>query len=393
MTAAAGTSTVAPLGQPFRQAARAAILARAEARGLDGVLLLSPANVGYACNFHFSVNERPIGLYLPVEGTPILFIPLLELENAAEIEGVRRAVYSEYPGEVHPVLWMVAESGARRIAIDTVEARLLPALQATLADVVLEDLAAPSRFIKTDEELALTREAARFADMVLERLLANGADIIRQGGSELDLMVDCTDFARAALTAAHGAAFAGTKLGITASVHSGPRAALPHGATSARQPRRGETLIAGIGASLGGYHAESGVTLIVGDEISSEQRRIMTAMQACNDAAIARLRPGARCSDVNAAAMAELESAGLGAAIRHRIGHGMGVEGHEAPWLAPGDPTAIAAGMVFSNEPGAYRPGTDGYRTINTMIVHRDGVEIPSRFLIDHPIDTRLLAL
>jgi Xaa-Pro dipeptidase len=287
---------------------------------------------------------------------------------------------------------MAAESGASRIAIDTVEARILADLESVLGGVVLEDLAAPSRFIKTEHELALTREAARFADMVLERLFANGADIIAQGGTELDLMADCTDFARAALKVAHGTAFAGTKMGITASVHSGPRAALPHGSTSSRKPQHGETLIAGIGASLGGYHAESGVTLIV-DSISSEQRRVMTAMKACNDAAVAQLRPGARCLDVNEAAMAELEGAELGQAIRHRIGHGMGVEGHEAPWLAPGDVTAVEAGMVFSNEPGVYRPGNDGYRTINTMIVHRDRVEIPSRFLADHPIDTRVLAL
>lgn len=393
MSAPAATSALTPLGQPFRQAARAAIIARAAAQGLDGVLLLSPANVGYACGFHFSVNERPIGLYLPVSGaTPTLFIPLLELENAAEVEGVRFAIYNEYPGLVHPVVWMAAESGATRIAIDTVEARILPALKTVLGDVVLDDLAAPSRYIKTEHELALTREASRFADMVLERLLANGADIISQGGTELDLMADCTDHARAALKAAYGEAFAGTKMGITASVHSGPRAALPHGSTSTRKPQRGETLIAGIGASLGGYHAESGVTLIV-DHMSAEQRRVLTAMKACNDAGVESLVPGARCLDVNEAALAELEAAGLADAIRHRIGHGMGVEGHEAPWLAPGDVTAVEAGMVFSNEPGVYRPGNDGYRTINTMIVHSNGVEISSRFLADHPIDTRVLAL
>ena len=71
----------------------------------------------------------------------------------------------------------------------------------------------------------------------------------------------------------------------------------------------------------------------------------------------------------------------------------MGIEGHEAPWLAPGDGTEIRAGMVFSNEPGVYRPGRDGYRTINTMLVHADYVEIPSRFLRNHPIDQRIVAL
>jgi Xaa-Pro aminopeptidase len=287
---------------------------------------------------------------------------------------------------------MVELTRARRIAIDTLEARLLGDLRPMLDDLLLEDLASPLRFIKSPEEIALARESVRFADICLERLLAEGANIISQGGTELDLMADCVGVAKAALKAAHGEVFAGTKMGITATVHSGPRAALPHGNVIARRPQRGEPVIAGIGASLGGYHSESGVTIVVG-ELSAEHRRVMTAMQACNDGAIAALVPGNTCDAVNAAAMAPLEAADLGAAIRHRIGHGMGVEGHEAPWLNPGEQTPIAAGMVFSNEPGVYRPNRDGYRTINTMIVHADRVEIPSRFQTNHPIADRVFAL
>ncbi len=383
---------VKPMGSEFRIAVRDRIRALAETRGVDGALLLAPANVFYACGFDFSVNERPIGLYVPVSGEPTLFIPLLELENAEPVPGVQLKVYEEFPGVVHPVPWMVRESGARRIAIDVLDARLLEPLDAIADQVLLDDLAAPCRYVKTEAELELTRIAASYADLCLERLLSEGGNIISQGGTELDLFQDCTGFALAALKKNYGEAFAGTKLGISASVHSGPRAALPHGATSHRKPQRGETLISGVGCSLGGYHAESGITLLVGD-ITAEQRRIMQAMQACDAAAIAALRPGAHCQDVNEAALGALRAAGLGEAIRHRIGHGMGVEGHEAPWLAPGDETQVAPGMVFSSEPGVYRPGLDGYRTINTMIVQTDGVEVPSRFQADHPIDTRIISL
>ena len=71
----------------------------------------------------------------------------------------------------------------------------------------------------------------------------------------------------------------------------------------------------------------------------------------------------------------------------------MGLEGHEAPWLSPGDPTQIQTNMVFSNEPGVYRPDIDGYRTINTMIVTETGVDIPSRFQTDTPINARVIAI
>jgi Xaa-Pro dipeptidase len=332
-----------------------------------------------------------MGLYVPLDGDVVLHVPLLEKENAEVIAGISVRTYFEYPGEVPAELTMIAHCGARRLAIDALDARLLDPARDRLDTVSLDDLVAPLRFIKTDAELALTREAARFADLCLERLLSQGGALIAEGAGEIDLLSDCVGHARDALFAAHGKAFAGTKMGITASVHSGPRAALPHGTTTDRKPQRGETVIAGIGCSLGGYHAESGVTLVVG-EISADQRKVMQAMQACNDAAVAALVPGADCAQVNAAALGELEKAGLTDAIRHRIGHGMGVEGHEAPWLAPGDGTKIAPNMVFSNEPGVYRPGRDGYRTINTMIVHQNRVEIPSRFLAHHPIDTRILA-
>jgi Xaa-Pro aminopeptidase len=119
----------------------------------------------------------------------------------------------------------------------------------------------------------------------------------------------------------------------------------------------------------------------------------MTAMQACNDAAVAACASRKTCTAANDAALNALKDAGLGTAIRHRIGHGMGLEGHEAPWLSPGDPTQIQTNMVFSNEPGVYRPDIDGYRTINTMIVTETGVDIPSRFQTDTPINARVIAI
>ena len=384
--------SLAPLSPAFRAMLRDRLRARAEEAGLEGLLLLAPGNVAYATGWHFSVNERPMGLWLPVDGEPVLMVPHLELENALAVPGVRVATYPEYPGLVPPVLWMVREAGATRIGIDELDARLLPSVQEGLARLDLSDLCLAERVVKHAQELALIREAARYADMVLERLFDVGGDMIAQGATELDLMADATGHARDALKHDHGPAFAGTKTGITASVHSGPRAALPHGTVLPRVPRRGEPVIAGIGCHLGGYHAESGVTLVV-DSLSPEQSRVMQAMADANAACIAALTARAPCEAVNEAALAPIRAAGLSDAIRHRIGHGMGVEGHEAPWLSPGDPTPAAPGMVFSCEPGVYRPDRDGWRTIETLIVTDTGVEVPSRFQSDHPIPTRILPL
>jgi Xaa-Pro dipeptidase len=386
------SAPLAPLSPAFRERVRDRLRRRAQAAGLDGLLILAPGNVTYATGWHYAVNERPMGLWLPVDRDPSLLVPHLESENAGDVPGVRVATYDEFPGDVPPVLWMLEQTKARRLAVDLIDGRLVDAARARVDRFELDDHVLAARAVKQPEEIVLVREAARFADLVLERLLACGADIIRHGGTELDLMADCTGHARAELTATHGLAFQGTKVGLTASVHSGPRAALPHGTVVSRHPRPGEPVIAGIGCSLGGYHAESGVTLVYG-AISVEQRRVMQAMDDATRATVDALGRGLTCADVNAEALAPIRAAGLGDAIRHRIGHGMGVEGHEAPWLAPGDTTPTRAGMVFSCEPGVYRPGLDGWRTIETLVVGDGTVEVASRFQSTHPIDTRVLSI
>lgn len=381
-----------PLDASFFARARNRLHARAQAAGLDGLLLLRAPNLAYATGLFLSANERPMGVWLPVDGDPILMLPGLERENAEGTGLTDLRFYEEFPGDVPAVLWMLDRIGRKSIAIDHLDAALLDAARGKLKRLDLIDHAMLARTIKEPEEIALTTEAARFADMFLTRLHQAAGDIILQSGTEADLMADAMAHARKAMFAKHKAAFAGTPMGITASVHSGPRAALPHGAVLERTPRAGETVIAGIGASLGGYHAESGVTLVVGD-IAPEQHRIMTAMEACNDAAITACVNRTTCTQANDAALDALRAADLGDTIRHRIGHGMGLEGHEAPWLAPGDATPIETYMIFSNEPGVYRPGLDGYRTINTMIVAADRVQIPSKFQSNTPIDARVIAI
>jgi Xaa-Pro dipeptidase len=385
-------SELRPLPLGFFARARDRLRARAETAGLDGLLLLRAPNLAYATGLFLSANERPTGVWLPVSGDPILMLPGLERENAEGTGLSDLRFYEEFPGDVPAVLWMLEQIGRKSVGIDLLDATLLDAARDKLTRLDLTDHAMSERTIKQSEEIALTVEAAKFADLFLIRLHAAAGDIISQGGTEADLMADAMAHARGALMAKHKAAFTGTPMGITASVHSGLRAALPHGAVLERVPQAGETLIAGIGASLGGYHAESGVTFIVGN-ISPQQRRIMTAMEACNDATVAACAARQTCVAANDAAQNALRKAGLGDAIRHRIGHGMGLEGHEAPWLAPGDSTQIQKNMIFSNEPGVYRPDLDGYRTINTMIVTEKGVGIPSHFQSDTPIDTRVIAI
>ncbi len=368
------------------------------ARDLDGALLLERESVVWATGFVHSPSERPIGLHVPVDGEPTLFVPLLEREHAeADGGGVRVETYEEFPGEVPAVLWMLErvrdlQPRRPRVAVDGLDAGWWPEARERLPRLVVAPVAAEVRAVKDAAELALIVAAARYADACLDAILSGAATVLAAGGTELDVLELGVGAARALQARELGTRFGAAKTTVVGTVHTGPRAALPHGRTMARTPRAGEVMIAGIGAAVGGYHAESGATFVLG-EPNADQRHCLRAAEACHDAAVAALRVGAACAEVNEAGLAELRAAGLGDTIRHRVGHGMGIAGHEAPWLAPGDATPIVAGMVFSNEPGIYRPGTDGYRTIDSMVVTGTGVRIPSTFQARVPWDARVIPL
>jgi Xaa-Pro dipeptidase len=377
------------LGEIFYRRKIEQIQTRMDAEALDGLLLLDVYNVIYASGFFHIPSERPLGLFIPKSGAPALFVPLLERENAADtwIGDIR--TYFEYPGEEHPVAWMVRESGVSRLGIDSLTVDVFRKLP---HEITVTPLIEQMRWVKDPEEIDLIERAAHYADYCLEQVRDHAPAIIRDGGTELDILNMCLGYTRAKMQAEVGEVFQLRGGAIVGTVHSGPRAALPHGSPIKRQPQRSETLIAGIGATVGGYHAESGATFIIGEPIG-DQMRCLEAAAACDAAGVAALRAGVTCAEVNEAALNALREYDLGDVIRHRIGHGMGLQGHEGPWLAPGDQTLLKPNMVFSNEPGIYRPGLDGYRTINTMIVTDDTASIPSRFLAENPPFRRVLAL
>jgi Xaa-Pro dipeptidase len=383
-------ASVGPLTPHFYRSVLDRIREKTAAAGCEGFLILDSHNLIYASGFFHRANERPMGLYVPVDSEPVMLVPHLEKENAEAnwIRDVR--IYPEFPGIERPLLWMLRETGAARIAVDTLEVRLFREASAMFPQLVLSPLVEELRFVKQAEELALVRLAAGYADACLEHMRLHISNIVAGGGGEIDILHAGVNAALEKMKREVGNAFGEMELGVVGSVHSGPRGALPHGLTTTRRPEPGDAIIAGIGATVGGYHAESGATFVLGPP-SADTLRCLRAAAACDAAAVAALRPGAACHEVNTAALAELERAGLGEFIRHRIGHGMGVQGHEGPWLAPGDATVVAEGMVFSNEPGIYRPGVDGYRTINSMIVGAGGVELPSRFQSRFGIEQRIL--
>jgi Xaa-Pro aminopeptidase len=173
-------------------------------------------------------------------------------------------------------------------------------------------------------------------------------------------------------------------------IASGPNSALPHHETGKRVLRKGDVVILDYGTRGGvpvgggmshiyGYQSDITVTCSVGEPADPEVRKVYGVVYAAQQAAIAAVRPGARCEQIDAAARGVIEAAGYGQYFMHRTGHGLGLSGHEPPYLRAGNEEALEEGMVFSIEPGVYLPGRFGVRLEIIAAVTDTGVELINR--------------
>ena len=281
------------LGTDFYEARVRQIQAATAASGLEALLILDPANLMWATGFFHIPNERPIGLFLPTEGSPTLYVPFLEKENAEAgwIEDIRW--YLEYPGETPAPVWMLNQASAMRIGVDVAGHRLFEAMRATKPGLRIDDTVAWLRYIKAAAEIELTRIAATYADFGLTVARQAVADGVHDGITELDVVqvVQAETTARMKRELADLVNFYRGAVALTA--HAGPRGALPHGQPGPVAIKPGDTLIVGIGVKVGGFHAESGCTFVVG-EPTLDQQRCLEATWACDNAALAALRAGRR---------------------------------------------------------------------------------------------------
>lgn len=343
---------------------------------LEGLLLLDAFNVIYASGFFHLRSERPIGFYIPVLEEPKLFVPLLELDHAQEFGFWSVHPYEEFPGREPPVLWMLKQIEESRIGIDISSAETWSMIKERKPNSRLTKLVSQMRMLKDDYEMKQIRLAASFADLavhVARTCLESGA-----GLSERELVEEVRYRIIKEMN---------TRLGCQArlfecqgTVYSGERAAFPHGLPSHRVIQRGDVVVVGFGVQVNGYHAESGCTFIVGTQNRFVLRMIRAARKA-RRAVIQGVQPKRTCSEISHLGLSAICEAGLGKYIRHRIGHGVGLQNHEPPWVESNDSTPLSPGMVVSCEPGIYAPGIGGVRIIDTLAVTEDGCECLTTYL------------
>jgi Xaa-Pro aminopeptidase len=312
--------------------------------------------------------ERLTLLVLRPGGEPVLVVPRLE-QGAAEAAvrtGFEIRTWDETDDPYALAVDGITADGPIA-ASDTMLAMHLLRLQAALGpgrqyvpgSTVLREL----RMIKDPDEVALLRAAAHAADRVVTAI-AGGRLVGRTEG-------DVAHEVRERLVDE------GHEVATFAIVASGPNAASPHHEASDRVIRGGEPIVLDIGGTLGGYGSDVTRTLwVTGGERGQEpDPRFVALFEVLYEAQATATRavgPGVACQAIDAAARTVIAGAGHGEAFFHRTGHGIGLDGHEDPYLVAGNALPLRAGMAFSVEPGIYYPGAYGAR-IEDIVVCGDG--------------------
>lgn len=262
---------------------------------------------------------------------------------------------------------IVAERKWRRIGYETMkltdyQLRALKSACPQVEWVPRESFGVYPRMIKDADELLKIKKAVEITDEALKELTAH----LRVGMTEREIAAEL-DY----LMAKCGS----ERCAFDTISASGERGAMPHATPTDRRIAEGDMLTLDFGACYMGYMSDITRTLWFG-EPSDELRRVWDAVYKAQRAAVAAVRPGISASELDLLHRKSLEESGYGEYIMHSLGHGVGLEIHEQPRIAPGSADVLSPGMVITIEPGVYIPGLGGVRTEDTVAVTHDGAEV-----------------
>lgn len=332
---------------------------RERTRGLeaDAVLITLPADVRWVSGFRTPEDARvlvtPDEAWLITDGR---YTAQSAEESALETRIVER--------EWLPLVVQASQGLRLAVQADHLTWSMARSLEEQLGrpPVAATELLRSLRILKSAEEIDRLREAARLTDAAFEHVLAGP---LRAGAREVDVALELERFVRQ-----NG----GEGMSFSTIVASGPRSAMPHGTASERVIERGDLVTLDFGAQLDGYHADMTRAVAIGP-VAQPLRGWYDAVLEAQLAGLAALRPGVSGVDADLAAREVLGRHGLAELFVHSLGHGTGLQIHEAPSLSQRSKDVLAAGMVVTVEPGVYQPGMGGLRIEDMVLITDDGHE------------------
>ncbi len=329
-------------------------------------LFSEPAtNFAYLQRASFWRSERLIALVLPDSGRPLIVAPAFEVERVERAVGsladVRGWKEHEDPYViVYNALW---GRGPARIGIEpSTRYGTVVKLQKILTNWRFDDagdLFTALRIIKAEEEITLIRRAISITETSIAATFAS----LKAGASEHEVAAHLSEEMQQ-----RGASGGGL-------VQFGRDSSLPHGGPTGMTLERGMPVLIDAGCRVHGYTSDITRMHFFGDEPSPQYREVFNTVLAAQSAAYEAGRPGMECQQLDHIARTVINQAGYGEYFTHRLGHGMGMDGHEPPYLVKGNNRLLEPGMVFTIEPGIYLPDQWGVRIEDDFVVREDGLE------------------
>lgn len=343
-------------------------------RKLDLFVAAPATNFEYFTGTNPGRSERLILLLVPAKGDPAIICPSFEVERVK-----RRSAVSDVRGwEEQDDPWKLVKAALRAVKPEgrpgqgAIEATLDYASFLHLSEtggsswrwqtgaLVTERL----RLIKDPEEVALIRRAVAITEASIAATFA----ALVPGVTERDVAGTLSQEMRT-----RGAPGGGL-------VQFGPSSALPHGGPGGGQLAKEMVVLIDCGCEVAGYTSDITRTTWYGDAPSDEFKRVFNLVHDAQTAAMNLARPfTVRCQEMDRAARKVIADAGLGPSFTHRLGHGMGMDGHEPPYMVEGNDTPLEPGMVFTIEPGVYQLEKFGVRIEDDTVVTDTGLEVLSQ--------------
>lgn len=347
----------------------AALRARMKATGTDLIALGPGPNMLWTVGFHPHPDERPCLLLVTQKAAGFL-MPALNAAEARAKSGLPMWTWADADGPddaLQQALGALKATTARKVAVDeTMRADfalpLLDALPQATHAFATETLGSLRMCKDAGEQEDLRRNAA-IDDAAMQAVWA----ALKPGMTEADLAAVALQCFRD-----HGATPLFTIVG------AGPNGAFPHHATGDTLLKAGDAIVIDIGARKGHFSSDITRMAVIGDP-PADYDRVHGVVEAAVQAALAAAKPGVAACAVDAAARGVIEAAGYGEYFVHRTGHGMGLEGHEPPYISESSRVILQPGMVFSIEPGIYLPDRFGVRLEEVVILQEDGPEVLSK--------------
>lgn len=351
--------------------------------GLDALAVNPGPTLYYLTGLSFHLMERPTVLLLVPQNIPVLVMPELEKPkiSAASIP-ITPITFGDNMQEWDAVFNQAVASlklEGKRIGVEPTRLRFLELsyLQSAAPSAVFvsgEGALGALRMQKDAKEIAAMRQAALIAQNALTATLP----LVKPGVTERELAAELLmNLFRCG---------SGPELPFAPIVASGPNSANPHAVPSERMIEPGDLLLFDWGASYQGYASDITRTFAVG-KVSEEFKLIYELVKQANSAGRQSGRPGLRAGDVDHAARGVIQRGDFGPFFTHRTGHGLGMEGHEGPYIFAENDLLLQEGMVYTVEPGIYLPGKGGVRIEDDMVVTADG----SSSLTDYPRELTIL--